>query len=105
MSRMLSYSARTVRRVGIVDGHWVLVKTSGEKVIADGCKFIVRFDDYNIPIFLNEPNDEGTAIWSLSNSNEDDHRRRLEEYWGDMEDWNMLHCLNDYIEQYYDDMI
>jgi len=104
MSRMLSYSAKTVRRVGIIDGHWVLVKTSGEKVIADGCKFIVRLNDYNIPIFLNEP-EGGRAYWSLSHSNEDEHRSRLEEYWGDEDSWHMVNNLNNYINQYYDDYI
>lgn len=105
MSRMLSYSAKTIRRVGIKDGHWVLVKTSGEKVIADGCKFIVRYDNYNIPIFLNEPNDDGVAIWSLSKSNFAEHRRRLEKYWGDYETWDMYILLNAYIDGYFADMV
>lgn len=104
MSRMLSYSAKTVRRVGIIDGHWVLVKTSGEKVIADGCKFIVRFDDYNIPIFFGEPED-GCATWSLSRSNLDEHRSRLEKHWGDEESWYILDNLNDYINEYYDSFV
>lgn len=69
MARMLTYSARLVKGVGIQDGHWVLVKTNNEKVVADGTKFIVRINDYNVPIFLVGPENGGGPSYSLSRSN------------------------------------
>ena len=73
MARMLTYSARLVKGVGIQDGHWVLVKTNNERVVADGTKFIVRVSDYNVPIFLVGPeNGEGPSC-GLSRSNSKIH--------------------------------
>lgn len=98
MARMLSYSARLISRVEVIDGHWILLKKNNERVLADGTKFVVRLGDYNIPIFLHGrcaklPN----GGWSLSRSNEEEHRQRLEDglFWSHGK--SIVDALNWYI--------
>lgn len=96
MARMLTYSARLVKGVGIQDGHWVLVKTNNERVVADGTKFIVRINDYNVPIFLVGPENEGEPGYGLSRNNAELHdsiiRGAYPEY-----DTDIVGFLNQYI--------
>lgn len=96
MARAISYSARTVKHVGTIDGHWVLVKMNNERVIADGNKFIVRIGDTNIPIFLHQPDEDGTPSWGLSYTNGEQHASKLEEFDPEYAD-DMVEFLNNYL--------
>jgi hypothetical protein len=99
MARTLTYSARQIVSVGTLDGHWVLVKTNNETVVADGAKFIVRISGYNIPIFFGPPSIDGTYRYGLSVSNGDFHRQVLEDaYPGGCSD--IVKFLNDYINDW-----
>lgn len=96
MARMLTYSARIVKGVGIQDGHWVLVKTNNERVVADGTKFIVRINDYNIPIFLAGPENGEGLSYGLSRSNFKLHDSILRESYPEY-DTDIVKFLNQYI--------
>jgi len=96
MARMLTYSARLIKGVGIQDGHWVLVKTNNEKVVADGTKFIVRVSDYNVPIFLVGPTDEEGPSYGLSRSNSQLHDSLLRAAYPEY-DADIVGFLNQYI--------
>lgn len=96
MARKLTYSAKFVKGVGIQDGHWVLVKTNNERVVADGTKFIVRVSDYNVPIFLVGPENGGEPSYGLSRSNSKLHDSILRESYPEY-DVDIVKFLNQYI--------
>lgn len=96
MARMLTYSARLVKGVGIQDGHWVLVKTNNERVVADGTKFIVRVSDYNVPIFLAGPENGEGPSYGLSRNNSQLHDSILRAAYPEY-DADIVEFLNQYI--------
>lgn len=96
MARKLTYSAKLVKGVGIQDGHWVLVKTNNERVIADGTKFIVRINNYNVPIFLVGPENGGEPSYGLSRSNSKLHDSILRGAYLEY-DADIVKFLNQYI--------